>query len=107
MFPDLYIPDELPNGLPQGSNLLSSLGDRNHWIITVRIPGKQEAFKLLEDINRSVAKSGKWTKAVNPAGENASRWEFTDRYGARWQSVITLSSETDSNLLFTLKMGRL
>ena len=107
MFPDLYIPDELPSGLPQGSNLLSSWGDRNHWIITVRIPGKQEAPKLLEDINASVAKSRKWTKAVNPAGENTSRWEFTDRYGARWQSVITLSSEKDSNLLFTLKMGRL
>jgi putative intracellular protease/amidase len=107
MFPDMYIPDELPYGLPKGSDLLSSAGDRDRWTITVRIPGEQGTPKLLENINASIAKSGKWARAINPPGENASRWEFTDRYGAKWQSVITLAPEKSSDLLFTLKMHRI
>jgi len=106
MFPDMYIPDELPEGLPGGSELLSSSGDRDHWTITVRIPEEQRAPNLLENINASVAKSGKWSKVANSAGENASRWEFTDRYGAKWQSTVSLMPEKGSDLIFTLKMER-
>jgi putative intracellular protease/amidase len=106
MFPDMYIPDELPLGLPGGSELLSSSGDRDHWTITLRIPGEQGAPQLLENINTSVSKSGKWSKAASPARKNSSGWEFTDRYGARWRSKITLTPQKDSDFLFTLTMNR-
>jgi len=107
MFPDMYIPDELPYGLPLGSELLNSSGDRDRWDITVRVPAEQGVPKLLENIDALIAKSGKWTKAANPPKQEASRWEFTDRYGAKWQSVVTLRPEHGSNLLLTLKMNRI
>jgi putative intracellular protease/amidase len=107
MFPDMYIPDELPYGLPKGSDLLNSSGDRDHWNITVRIPGEQGAPKALENINALVAKSGKWMKVANPPSEGSSRWEFTDRYGAKWQSVIAVAPERGSDLLLTLQMNRI
>lgn len=106
MLADMNIPDELPDGLPKGSDLLSSSGDRDHWILTVRIPGDEGAAVTLGNINASLTKSGKWSKAADTASENSSRWNFTDRFGAKWQSTITLTPGHSKDLLFTLKIDR-
>jgi putative intracellular protease/amidase len=105
MFPDMNIPDELPQGLPKGSDLLSSSGDRNHWIITVRVPGDEGAGVVLKNVNASLTKSGKWSEAASP-GENSSKWGFTDRFGAKWQSVISVAPGQEHNSVLTLKIDR-
>ncbi len=107
MFPDMNIPDALPSNLPPDSKLLNSSGDRDHWTITVRIPGTNGAVQVFDHINRSLMKSGKWVKAESVGGENVSQWSFTDRFGVKWQSVISITQEQHSNLLFTLIMDRL
>jgi putative intracellular protease/amidase len=107
MFPDMNIPDELPAGLPKGSDLLTSSGDRGHWTITVRVPGEKDAAGVLKNVNASLAKSGKWSEAAGRVGENSSKWNFTDRFGAKWQSVVSVKPDDDSSLLFTLKMDRI
>jgi putative intracellular protease/amidase len=107
MFPDLYIPDVLPNGLPRGSDLLSSSGDRDHWTITVRIPGEQDRPKIWENINASVAQSGKWSNSAKSATkDNMSRWTFNDRSGSKWESVISLTKDQGPDLLLVVDMHR-
>ncbi len=104
MFPDMNIPDELPAGLPKGSDLLDSSGDRDHWTITVRVPSEEGADAVLKNVNASLTKSGKWSAAASTASQNSSKWNFTDRLGAKWQCVVSVKPDHDSSLLFTLKM---
>jgi putative intracellular protease/amidase len=107
MFPDLSIPPELSSALPKGFYLLNSSGDRDHWTIAVRISGSEGALKVLENINTSLIKSGKWIRSASKDGDNTSRWNFTDRLGAKWQSVVSVKQGQGSDLLFALKMDRI
>jgi putative intracellular protease/amidase len=106
MLADMNIPDELPDGLPKGSDLLSASGDRDHWTITVRIPSQEGAPAILRSIDASLVKSGKWFKATSPAGETVSGWNFSDHFGAKWLAVISLTPDQGSTLLLTLKIDR-
>jgi putative intracellular protease/amidase len=103
MLPDMNIPDEIGDSLPDGSYLAEYSGNRDHWNMTVRVPGPETASQIIQGVNTSLTKWGKWSKVEAPANE--SRWTFIDRLGAKWFTVITVGPD-GSDLLLKLQLHR-
>src|SRR5262249_1619466 len=106
MLPDMNVPEELPEGLPDGTKLVSSTGTMDHWKIEVEVP-RADASSVLETADKSIAKAGKWTRAPKDSHRSGteSHWNFTDRFGRRWSSTLLAGANSaKQDTLLTIKI---
>jgi hypothetical protein len=108
------LPDRLVPRIPEpdGARLTmeSTTGDRDHWEVRYRAEEVASADELMGHVNSELAKQERWSKvkAKDGAGENGSRWTFTDADKVRWNgsSQVKPVADTQDAYLVTLTIRR-